>query len=138
MAFALIWPMMAQAFLVYGIYYILLRRRVAAVRGGEASVSDFRVPVSDPPTSAATARCLANQFELPVLFFAVCLASHVTGATSLLTVALAWGFVAARVGHAAVYLTSNRVRHRQRLFTAGLAINLLQWLALAWHLATAS
>ena len=136
MTFALIWPMMVQAFLVYGIYYILLQRRVAAVRAGEAQVSDFRVPAGDPPTSAATARCLANQFELPVLFFAVCLASHVTGATTVLSAALAWAFVVARIAHATVYLTTNRVRHRQRLFMAGLAVNTAQWLVLAWHMLT--
>lgn len=134
MTHALIWPMMAQAFLTYAIYVVLYRRRVQSVRSGQAKVSDFKVPMGDPPASAAAARCLANQFELPVLFFAACVATHASGAASLLTVALAWIFVLSRIAHAAIYLTSNRVRFRQRFFSIGLLANAGQWLSLAWYL----
>ena len=81
------------------------------------------------------ARNLSNQFELPVLFFAACLSLFVTGGAGLAAIVAAWAFVLARVVHAYVHLTSNRVRIRRRLFIVSLAVNLVQWLLLAIHIA---
>ena len=62
---------------------------------------------------------LANQFELPVLFHAVCLALFVTGGAGPVAVWLAWAFVLSRYAHAFVHVTSNRIRFRQPMFTLG-------------------
>jgi hypothetical protein len=44
-------------------------------------------------------------------------------------------FVLARVAHSYVHVTSNRLRIRRPLFILSLAVNLLQWLLLAFHIA---
>ena len=48
---------------------------------------------------------------------------------------LAWAFVAARVAHSYVHVTTNRIRIRRPLFILGYFINLLLWLLLAFHIA---
>ncbi len=131
---AILWPVVVQAALTLAIYPVLLRRRIAAVRGG-AAIECFRVTGNEPEGSATAVRNLANQFELPVLFYAVCLALYVTNGANWLAVALAWVFAASRVAHAAVHLRTNRLRPRMRLFLVGYAAVALMWLLFALHLA---
>lgn len=134
MTTAIFWPMIVQAGLVYAIYALMSRRRFEAVRSGKAKATDFRVPAIEPEPSATAARSLANQFELPVLFFVVCLALQITAGVTYLVLALAWVFVASRVAHAAVHVTSNRLRYRRPLFVVGYVANFALWVLLALHL----
>lgn len=48
-----------------------------------------------------------NQFEVPVLFYAVCLFFIVSGGATQLVVIAAWVFVAFRIIHALIQLTKN-------------------------------
>ena len=73
------WPIFAQVLLTFVAYLVMSKRRIAAVKAGEARARDFEVP-RDPERSATAARNVANQFELPVLFYVVCLAFHQVGA----------------------------------------------------------
>ncbi|MDP2118517.1 MAG: MAPEG family protein [Hoeflea sp.] len=132
---AIFWPVLAQVLLTYGIYMVVSARRVGAVKAGTAKVADFRVPSIEPEPSATAARNLANQFELPVLFFAACLSLYVTGGAGTAAIVAAWAFVLARAAHAYVHVTSNRVSLRRRLFIASLGVNCVQWLLLAIHIA---
>jgi hypothetical protein len=132
---AIFWPVLAQVLLTYVIYVMVSARRVGAIKAGTAKPSDFKVPSIEPDPSATAVRNLSNQFELPMLFFAACLSLFVTGAAGLAAVVVAWAFVLARVAHAYVHLTSNRLRIRRPLFIFSLVINLVQWLLLAIHIA---
>lgn len=127
---AIYWPMMAQVALTAVAYVVMSKRRVAAVKGGEARAGDFRVP-RDPESSATAARNVTNQFELPVLFYVACLGFYQLGAVGPVAVALAWLFVALRVVHAYVHMGSNDVRLRRGVFTGGFAVVLLMWIWLA-------
>ena len=128
------WPMLAQVGLTYGIYALVSRRRIAAIGAGEARVGDFRIPVNEPDRSATATRNLANQYELPVLFFACCLTLFVLGAAGTLAVALAWAFALCRCVHAYVHVTTNRIRHRRPLFIAGFLLLLAMWALVALRL----
>ena len=132
---AIFWPVLAQVLLTYVIYLTVSARRIAAVKAGAAKPSDFKVPSIEPEPSATAARNLSNQFELPVLFFAASLSLFVTGGAGLAAIVAAWAFVLARAAHAYVHLTSNRIRIRRQLFIVSLAINFVQWLLLAIHIA---
>lgn len=122
------WPMFAQVLLTFIAYLVMSKRRIAAVKAGEAKARDFEVP-KDPESSATAARNVANQFELPVLFYVVCLAFHQVGAVDRIALLLAWAFVAARVAHAWLHMTSNIVMLRRRLFIVGFVFVGLMW---AW------
>ena len=131
---AIFWPMIAQVALVVALYALLGVRRAAAVKAGRARPSQFRDNLNEPEDSLFVRNSLANQFELPVLFFAVCLALHVTGGAGVWAVVLAWLFVASRYLHAFIHVTSNRIRHRQPAFTAGFVVLIALWVLLAIHL----
>lgn len=133
---AIFWPMIAQVALIYGVYALISIRRKAAIRAGQASVSQFRENQNEPASSLFVRNNLANQFELPVLFFAACLTVHALGATTMATLALAWAFVASRYIHAAIHITTNRIRYRQPAFVVGYVTLAAIWAIIAWRLIT--
>lgn len=131
---AIFWPMIIQVALVYGIYLLMSARRMGAVKAGTAKADDYRIPNIEPEPGATVARSLISQFELPVLFFVVCLSLYVTNGAGYLAVFIAWLFVLSRIAHALVHVTSNRLRYRRPLFATGFLLNLFLWLILAVHL----
>lgn len=58
------------------------------------------------------AYALKNLFELPVLFYALCLYLYVSATVDSLYVMAAWVFVAGRAIHCAIYCAYNKVMHR--------------------------
>lgn len=132
---AIIWPMIAQTALIFSIYLLMMKRRFGAVRAGTAKAADYRIPTIEPAPSATVARNLINQFELPMLFYVVCILLHVTSGATYLAQLVAWLFVLSRVVHAYVHVTSNRLMLRQRLFSTGFVLNVILWALLAIHIA---
>lgn len=132
---ATLWPMIAHAALVFFLYWLLSKRRFAAVKAGSAEAAQFRENRQEPPESLLVHNNLKNQFELPVLFHAVSLALYVSTADNALTVALGWIFVLSRVAHSYVHITSNRLRHRRPIFLVGFFTLVAMWLWLALWLA---
>jgi hypothetical protein len=131
---AIFWPMIAHAALVFAIYVLLGLRRRQAVAGGNAKVSQFRENRDEPSESLFVRNALENQFELPVLFYAVCLALQASGAVDALTLSLAWLFVVSRYVHSFIHVTSNRIRHRQPAFVVGFLAVIALWVLLAVNL----
>lgn len=132
---AIFWPMIAHVALVYGVYALMALRRKRAVETGSAKISQFRENRDEPAESLFVRNNLANQFELPVLFHACCLALHASGGVGTVVLGLAWIFVVSRYVHAAVHVTTNRIRHRQPAFIAGFLSLGAMWGALAVHIA---
>lgn len=128
---AMLWPMIAHAALVFGLYYLLSKRRFDAVRSGSATAQQFKENREEPPESLLVHNNIRNQFELPVLFHAVCLALYVTTADNIGTVVLAWIFVAARYAHSFVHITSNRLRYRRPIWMVSFFTLMAMWLWLA-------
>jgi hypothetical protein len=126
---ATIWPMIAHVALVFCLYLLLSSRRVHAVKDGRARPEQFRDNREEPAESLAVKNAIANQFELPVLFYAVSILLYLVDADNPVTVAGGWLFVALRYAHAYVHVTSNRLRYRRPLFIAGLAVLGVLW---AW------
>jgi hypothetical protein len=131
---AILWPMLAHVALVYAVYVLMFFRRREAVRAGSVRRSQFRENRDEPPESLFVRNNLANQFELPVLFHACCLALFVSGAASTMPVVLAWIFIASRYVHAFIHVTSNRIRYRSPIFSFGFLVLGLMWVWLAAHL----
>ncbi|MGB3877250.1 MAG: MAPEG family protein [Shinella zoogloeoides] len=132
---ATIWPMIAHAALIFGLYILLSSRRVGAVRDGRAKAEQFRENRDEPAESLVVKNAIANQFELPVLFYAVSILLYLVDADNPVTVAGGWLFVALRYAHAYVHVTSNRLRYRRPLFIASLLVAMMLWLWLAVWLA---
>ncbi|RUZ66447.1 MAPEG family protein [Mesorhizobium sp. M7A.F.Ca.US.007.01.1.1] len=128
------WPVLAHVLLIYIVYCVLGRRRYGAIRSGEAKPGHFKVRSTEPASSVTVSANLTNQFELPVLFYVLCLALHLTNGVNYLTLALMWIFVASRYFHAWVHLTSNNLLLRSRSFFVSAVILLLGWIWFALHL----
>lgn len=132
---AIFWPMIAQTALIFAIYFLMSRRRVGAVKAGTAKTQDFKIPWIEPDPSATVARSLINQFELPMLFYIVCILLNITSGATYLALAVAWLFVISRCIHAFVHVTSNRLMLRRRLFMLGFACVVVLWVLFAVHIA---
>ena len=128
------WPLLAHVLLIYLVYGVMGRRRYFAVKSGEAKVGQYKVRSTEPSSSVTVANNLINQFELPVLFYVLCLVLHLTNGVNYLTLALMWIFVASRYFHAWVHLTSNNLLLRSRSFFVGAVILLVAWIWFALHL----
>ena len=71
-----------------------------------------------PERVANAANNLKNLFELPVLFYALCLYLYVTGSVDGIYVGLGWAFLALRTGHSIVQCSINVVLLRFWLYAA--------------------
>ncbi len=132
---AIFWPMIALTFLICCVYAVLFLRRQQALSTGQATPRDFKLPLKEPEASVTAIRNLMNLYELPMLFYVVCLSLYAVNGATLLAVILAWLFVASRIAHTIVHITSNRLRLRQPLFLVGFILNGALWVLLALHLA---
>jgi len=70
---------------------------------------------------------LKNLFEMPVLFYALCGYIALTGLTTLLLLACAWGYVVLRAMHAYIHLTSNNVIRRFQSYVASTVVLFVMW-----------
>ena len=131
---AIFWPLIVQTVLIYIIYAMVSGRRLSAVRAGKAKASDFKVPFVEPEPTATVARNLVNQFELPSLFYAICIILYLVNGVNDATLVLAWLFVLSRIAHSFIHVTTNNVRHRRPIFIFGYLVNAILWLWLAWVL----
>lgn len=129
------WPMLAHVLLVFIVYVVLAIRRRGAVVSGAARAADYKQRASEPEFSMTAANNLMNQFEAPILFHVACLAFHAIGAVTATALLLAWLFVLLRYAHAWVHLTTNKLKHRNYSFRAGLVVLALIWIWFALVLA---
>ena len=132
---AILWPMIAQAGVTIGLYVHLGRERVRLVTEGRAKASDYHTNATETDESRVLTNTLRNQFELPVLFFACCLAWAAMGFGGWLMPLLAWGFVGAKTVHSAVQLSARKLMRRRTTFMIALGIQTVMWLVLAVRLA---
>ena len=70
---------------------------------------------------------LRNLFETPVLFYALCGFLAITGLTTVLLLACAWGYVFLRIAHTWIQLTNNKVVRRFQVFVASSMVLYAMW-----------
>ncbi|MCL6705404.1 MAPEG family protein [Pseudomonas sp. R2.Fl] len=134
--FEMFWPILAHVFLVYCLYGLFRLRRQRMIREGRMTDESIRWGSGDPPESLSVKNCIANQFELPVLFYLCCILLYIAEADNLPAVVLAWAFVASRYAHAFVQVTGNRLSLRFPLFMTGFLLLAGLWIWLAVWMAT--
>jgi hypothetical protein len=116
----ILWPLVAQVILV-----ILLFIRLGQVkdRARAAGAIDLEATALDndawPDEVRKVANNIRNQFQVPVLFFALVLSLHSLGSVDIYALVFAWIFVATRVIHSYIHIGSNFVPSRTRVFKLG-------------------
>ncbi|MEA2903543.1 MAG: hypothetical protein QOI12_930 [Alphaproteobacteria bacterium] len=126
---SILFPMLAHIGWVFLLYAWLTYARMRAVKGGEIDYSCFVLGRDEPLAVARITRNLANQFELPAIFYALVVLLVALGRVTAFDVAAAWVFVAGRVIHTAVQTLTDDVPLRGQVFM----INFLAVTALAAH-----
>ena len=94
------------------------------------------------PQSIASARAAAtrlektqaadnfrNLFEVPLLFYVLCIALAVTGGSTPGFVAAAWAYVILRALHSLIHVTYNRVTHRFLVYVSSTVLLFGLWAA---------
>ena len=112
---SLLWPMLAQIGWTFLLYVWLTVARVQAVKRGEVVYGDF-ARHEEPHHVARITYNLANQFELPVIFYAVVVLLVATHEVTTTDIIAAWLFVAGRVIHTLVQTLTDNVRLRGQVF----------------------
>lgn len=121
------WPVLVQIAIPLVVLMLNGRRKAADVAAGK-----YRADESATDNTAwslpvvLTSNNLANQTQLPVLFYVLCIVMAQIGAVTALTLSIAWLFVISRILHAYVHVSTNYVPLRMRAFLFGaLALLLL-------------
>lgn len=114
-------PVLALIFWTFIIWAIMYWRRIPAMNKIHRNPQKF---IDDPnlwqkmPKSATNAADNYNHLhEQPVLFYALMFFLALTGMTDTVNLYLAWGYVALRVAHSLVQITTNTVLWRFGFFT---------------------
>lgn len=71
-----------------------------------------------------------NLFEVPVLFYLLCVAIALNGGSTPGLVAAAWTYVGLRALHSLIHVTYNRVTHRFLAYVASTLLLFGMWIAL--------
>lgn len=126
-------PAFVHVALVFFIGARMGRARFQAARAGAVKVKEIAADNSHwPEPVRRLGNAYQNQFELPVLFYALLPLLIVTEKVDWLSVAFAWAFMASRLVHAAIHIGPNIVRQRFRAFVFGFFIVVAMW---AWFAA---
>jgi len=131
---SILYPFIAQAMISFFALFLLANRRIKAAKAGQTKLEYFKSfqGEGEPEIVRVAQRSFLNQFEMPVLFLAVCLASVVFQKESLIMVGLAWSYVIVRAAHVWVHVTSNKIMWRFRIFLFSNVILFAMWVVLAF------
>ena len=69
-----------------------------------------------------------NLFEVPVLFYVLCVALVLNGGSTPGLVTAAWAYVALRALHSLIHVTYNRVMHRFLVYVASTLLLFGMWI----------
>ena len=123
-------------FVLVGLAFFLLlwmaTARTRALKSRETSLKDIALGEPNWPTKVTQiGNCFGNQFEIPVLFYALIALALPLRHADLFIVLLSWVFVVTRLIHAGIFVTSNNVQRRGLVWFAGVLVLLAMWIYFA-------
>lgn len=124
---AIFLPMLATMALTAIVWFYMYARRIPAMRRARVSAQTYTTPdkIAEhlPEEVNYPANNLKNLFELPILFYGLCLYLFVSANVDTAHVVAAWLFFLFRAFHSIVHCTRNIVMLRFYLYTgAALAL----------------
>ena len=126
-------------FILVGLAFFLLlwmaTARGQAVKGRETSLKDIALGQPNWPTKVAQiGDCFSNQFEIPVLFYALIAIALPLHKADLFIVLMSWVFVVTRFAHAGIFVTTNNIQQRSMAWFAGVLVLAAMWIYFALKL----
>ncbi|MEO1206788.1 MAG: MAPEG family protein [Pseudomonadota bacterium] len=125
-------PVFAQVLLTFAVLIAMAVARQSSLKKNGQSVQDAAL-ATDVFWDDPARRCsnnYKNQFELPVLFYAVCAFALITRMVDIWFLVLAAAFAVSRIAHAVLHIRSNAVPNRAAAFLAGFVILVVLWVML--------
>jgi hypothetical protein len=127
-------PVFVQVGLVFALLFMMAGVRTTSLRSREITFKDIALGQNWPARSMQVGNCFNNQFQLPVLFYALIALALPLRQTDLIIVVLSWVFVVTRLIHAGIFITSNNVQQRSLAWFAGVLVLLAMWIYFALRL----
>ena len=125
-------PLMVQIGLTFALLIAMVGLRRQTLVSGETKIRDIALGEPNWPARATqVGNCYRNQFELPVLFYALIALALPLRHADLFIVLMSWIFVITRLIHAGVFVTSNDLGRRSLAWLAGALVLLVMWLYFA-------
>lgn len=126
---AIFGPFFSMLLLTFVVWVYLYVRRLAFIKANNIDAQQLTTPVRGeqiiPEEVSYPSYNFRNLFELPVVFYALCLYLYVTHGVDEVYVIAAWGFFGLRLLHSLIHSTKNIVMLR---FIAYMASALTLWL----------
>ena len=136
----IMYPVFVQVLLPITVYGMLAVARARAVRSMDRQRGNPDLAMGRavwPDDAVKRSNNQRNQFELPVLFYAVAAFALILKGADTLMIVLAWLYVLTRIVHAAIHIGPNKVRWRSPAFALGLLIVAVMWIKLLLHVLSA-
>ena len=136
---AILLPVFAQVALTFAVLIIMGLARSRSIRTRRQRLQDLSLATDkdwEPPAVQA-ANNFKNQFEVPVLFYAVTAFALMTRQVDPILFSLACLFVATRIVHTVIHVGANQIKARAIVFFAGAVVLIAMWITLGWRLAAA-
>ncbi len=125
---AILLPLFVEVVLTFVLLFVMAPMRTRDFATGAVRPEDVALREPKwPKRTTQVANAFSNQFELPVLFYALTVLEYVTHLAGVVFVVLAWIFVLFRIAHAYVHVTSNIVRLRGALFAVSAVVLAVMW-----------
>jgi len=116
-------PMLGMMVLTAVVWFVLYAKRIPAMRRLGKPAQTYTTPDRAagllPEEVSFPAYNFKNLFELPVLFYGLCLYLYVTGTADSVDVFAAWLFLGSRIIHSAIHCTVNIVMARFLAYCVG-------------------
>jgi hypothetical protein len=125
-------PVFVQIGLTFALLLSMVSVRTRALKGREVSLRGIALGQPNWPTRATQiGNCFKNQFELPLLFYALIALAFPIRHADLVIVMLSWVFVVTRFAHAGIFVSSNNVQRRSLAWFAGVLVLFAMWVYFA-------
>src|SRR5262245_33248994 len=136
---AMLMPVFAQVALTFVLLFWMQSSRMRAIRQGQVPAHSIALREPNwPPRVTQIGNAYHNQLETPLLFYGLILLVYglillalVTSTADSILFVLSWLFVASRIVHAYIHLTSNRIDRRAPVFLVGAIGLALMWIIVA-------
>jgi len=129
-------PMLGMIVVTMIVWFVLYARRIPAMQRAGRPVQEYTTPERGvmhlPEQVNYASNNLKNLFELPVLFYALCLYLQVSGTATNVDIMAAWLFVGFRALHSAIHCTANIVMARFAAYCAATAALLFMLARAVW------
>lgn len=130
---ALLLPVFLHVLMTIGLGVASARARRKALLTGRARMKEVVIDSrAFPDDVRKLGNNYDNQFQLPLFWYAGVAFTLILNAADGVLVALAWVFLALRVGHSFVHVGRNQLVRRFYVFTAGAVVLTSYWLWLAY------